>query len=269
MLKVFCELFFFNVQHYLYFFIKITIYLIIFFLQVIILILISGVYPYIERKKLSLIQRRCGPQFIGLNGRLQFLVDSIKVFFKKYIIVFFTKKFLYLFMPILFLYTNSLFSFIFSFLFNISITDIEFGFVILMVLSSVSAVFNIFSSFISKNKYTIIAASRGIVVFFINEFLLSIFISQVLLIAESFSIQELGIINSNQFGFFLWIINLPFIILLILAEINRTPFDFQEAESELVMGSITEFSSFLFATFILAEYMHIYIYSYVFIKVFV
>ena len=72
MLKVFCELFFFNVQHYLYFFIKITIYLIIFFLQVIILILISGVYPYIERKKLSLIQRRCGPQFIGLNGRLQF-----------------------------------------------------------------------------------------------------------------------------------------------------------------------------------------------------
>jgi len=72
-----------------------------------------------------------------------------------------------------------------------------------MALSSISAVFNIFSSFISKNKYTIIAAARGIVVFFINEFLLSVFISQVLIINESFSIQDLSIINSNQFGFFL------------------------------------------------------------------
>ena len=254
---------------YYYLLINTVLYSIILFILIILVILISGVYPYLERKKLSLIQRRQGPIFMGLNGRMQFLVDSIKVFFKKYITVFFTKKFLYLFMPILFLYFNSLFAFVFSYFINIFIVDVEYTLIILMVLSSVSAIINIFTSFISKNKYTVLAASRGVSVFFINEFLMSIFISQLLLITESFSISDLYLINTNQFGLFLWILNTPFIIFLILAEINRTPFDFQEAESELVMGSITEYSSFLFAVFILAEYIHIYIYSYIFIKVFI
>ena len=45
-------------------------------------ILIGGILPFLERKKLAIIQRRVGPKYIGLNGRLQFIIDALKIFFK-------------------------------------------------------------------------------------------------------------------------------------------------------------------------------------------
>jgi NADH:ubiquinone oxidoreductase subunit H len=57
---------------------------------------------------------------------------------------------------------------------------------------------------------------------------------------------------------------LPILIYFILIEINKVPFDFQEAESELIMGYTNEYVGFLFGVYVLIEYLHIFIYSYLF-----
>jgi len=72
-------------------------------------ILIGGVLPYLERKKLALVQRRVGPKYVGLNGRVQFIVDALKIFLKDYFYVFKIKKYYFFLLPVFFLLTNLFF----------------------------------------------------------------------------------------------------------------------------------------------------------------
>jgi len=72
-------------------------------------ILIGGVLPYLERKKLALIQRRVGPKYVGLNGRIQFIVDALKIFFKDYFYIFKVKKYYFFLLPVFFLLSNLFF----------------------------------------------------------------------------------------------------------------------------------------------------------------
>lgn len=77
--------------------------------SVILFILIGGVFPLVERKKLSTIQRRVGPKFVGYNGRLQFIVDALKIFFKEYINISYVNKNYFLFLPVICLLINLFF----------------------------------------------------------------------------------------------------------------------------------------------------------------
>lgn len=81
----------------------------IFFLNIIsvlIFVIIGGLLPLLERKYLSLIQRRVGPKFVGFNGRLQFLTDALKVLLKEFIVLKKVNKVFYIFIPITFLFLN-------------------------------------------------------------------------------------------------------------------------------------------------------------------
>lgn len=75
----------------------------------IIFILIGGIFPLLERKKLSTIQRRVGPKFSGYNGRLQFVVDALKIFFKDYFYLNYVNKNYFYLIPLLSLFLNMLF----------------------------------------------------------------------------------------------------------------------------------------------------------------
>ena len=71
-------------------------------------IFIGGILPLLERKFLSLVQRRVGPYYVGYKGRFQFLADSIKVFLKEFIYLGKINKFGYLVMPLIYFYLNLL-----------------------------------------------------------------------------------------------------------------------------------------------------------------
>ena len=137
-------------------------------------ILLCGVIPLYERKKLSLIQRRVGPKFTGFNGRLQFLADALKIFFKDFFFIFSVSKFYFFFLPTLTLFFNLFFLLSFQWNSNIFFYDIELNYLFLSVLSSISNILIFLTGFICKNKYTIITSSRTVSVFFINELLFSI-----------------------------------------------------------------------------------------------
>lgn len=82
------------------------------FLMLLDFILLGGILPLIERKFLSLVQRRIGPHYVGYKGRLQFIADALKVFFKDFIYLNKINNCIYLFLPFLYIYIN-----IFLFLF--------------------------------------------------------------------------------------------------------------------------------------------------------
>lgn len=83
-------------------------------ISIVIFIIIGGLLPLLERKYLSLVQRRVGPKFVGFNGRLQFLTDALKVLLKEFIVLKKVNKSFYILIPVLFLSINlSLISIIF------------------------------------------------------------------------------------------------------------------------------------------------------------
>lgn len=226
-------------------------------------ILIGGVLPYIERKELSLMQRRVGPKINGLNGRLQFILDALKLFFKHYYNLFVVRKLYFLLLPIFFLYVNLFFLLNFQILNNIFLVDIELNIIYFLLFSMISNLLVILTGFFSKNKYTLLASSRTASVFFINEILLTVIMMQMIYLSKSFSFSDYIIcIDYLSIKLPLWVFQIPTLIFIFLLEVNKVPFDFLEAESELIMGYTTEYVGFLFGVFVLVEYLHIYIFSY-------
>ncbi len=227
-------------------------------------ILIGGVLPYLERKKLALIQRRVGPKYVGLNGRIQFIVDALKIFFKDYFYIFKVKKYYFFLLPVFFLLSNLFFLINFQWSKNIYIHDVELNILFLILFSSISNILVFLTGYICKNKYTVITSSRSVSVFFINELLMTLVCCHFILIAKSFSFNDYLVFTQGTLGFFLWLPLLPVLIFLMLLEINKVPFDFQEAEAELIMGYTNEYTGFLFGVYVLIEYLHIFIYLYFF-----
>ena len=231
------------------------------FLNIIILInltLIAGILPLLERKYLSLIQRRVGPTFVGYRGRLQFIADALKMFLKSCLIPskFNTQNFLLF--PVLVLAIIYLFWLNSYWGVNIIYFDFEYNIVFLIILSSFLNFFIILTAIFSGNIYSTLAGIRTIVVTFCLELLLGILFLNLQLYNNSFNFS-FAFINQQEyplFTAFFWIYSL--LIILILIEINRAPFDLVEAESELISGYHVELGGFFFGLFYLGEYFHLF-----------
>lgn len=225
-------------------------------------ILIGGVLPLIERKYLSLIQRRVGPKYVGYKGRLQFIADALKVFLKDYFYIIKVNKYFYFILPYIFFNINIYLCLNLYFSNKIFILDIELNIIFILILSAISNFFIFLIGYFCKNKYTIIASTRVVEVFFVNELLLTIIICQYLFFANSFSFSNFFNLKNSDYGLYIFFLYIPVIIFIFLLDINRVPFDYVEAESELIMGYTNEYTGFLFGLFVLVEYLHIFFFSY-------
>ena len=116
--------------------------------------------------------------------------------------------------------------------------------------------------FFCRNKYTVLASTRVVNVFFVNELLLTIIICQYVFYAQSFSFSNFTDFKANYPTVYLFVLYVPVIFYIFLLDINRVPFDYIEAESELIMGYTNEYTGFLFGVFVLIEYLHIFFFSY-------
>lgn len=226
-------------------------------------VLTGGILPLWERKFLSLIQRRVGPKFIGYKGRLQFIADALKVFFKDYLVLFYVNKYLFFFLPVFFLNLNLVFWANVVFFGNCVYVPIEYNILFLLFFSLVSNLFLFFVGIINKNKYTVLTSNRILNMLFLNEMFVSLVFAVVFLFINSFSFSRFFFIKSNLYSFFLFLIIIPFILYLFLLDVNKVPFDLVEAESELIMGYHIEYSGFLFGLFVLVEYLHLFFFIYI------
>lgn len=238
--------------------------IIIFIINIVCLLLfiiIGGLLPLLERKYLSLIQRRVGPKFVGFNGRLQFLSDALKVLLKEFLVLKKVNKTFYILIPILFLSINLSLISIFFIPNGYYFIDQEFSILYVIIVEILNIIAILIIGITTKNKYAIIASSRSINLYLVADVINLAFFSLVYFYTNSFALQDLKFYTLDLSLKYLLIF--PIIIIIALINTHKSPFDIIEAETEIIMGYHLEYSGFWFGIFVLVEYIHIFIFSFI------
>ena len=215
----------------------------------------------IERKQLAAHQRRVGPNTVGWYGTLQPFADALKLILKETIIPSQANKVLFYLAPVSTLVFSLLGWGIIPFGPGLAITDFSMGILYTVALSSLGVYGILFSGWSSNSKYSLLGSLRSSAAMISYELILSSAILIIILLTGTFNFTM--IIESQQAIWFICPL-LPvfiFYFISVLAETSRTPFDLQEAESELVSGFMTEHSAVPFVFFFLGEYSSIVLFS--------
>lgn len=242
---------------------------------VILFILVTAVayLTFLERKVMSWIQLRVGPNRVGWWGLLQPLADGLKMIFKEDIIPTEANRWLYIAAPAVSL-IPALMTFIvipygnqitlFGRTIDLHVTRMNVGLLYIFALTSLSVYGIVLAGWSSNNKYSLMGGLRSSAQMISYELAFGISIVSVLVYTGTLDLVYIVGQQSGKFGIFGWnIFKFPLMLVFIvfyiaaLAECNRTPFDLPEAESELVAGYHTEYSSMKFVMFQMAEYINL------------
>jgi len=230
----------------------------------------------LERKVMSWIQLRVGPNRVGPWGLLQPAADGLKMIFKEDIIPLNANKWLYIVAPALGLVPALMALIVIPFgdhitLFGrtipLHVTHMDVGLLYLFALTSLGVYGIVLGGWASNSKYSLMGGLRSSAQMISYELALGLAIVSVLIWAGSLDLSKIAELQAGyKWGFIpRWnVFRVPFgtfgfIIFYIaaLAETNRTPFDLPEADSELVAGYHTEYSAMKFVMFQMSEYINL------------
>ena len=235
----------------------------------------AAVLVYMERKVAAFVQQRYGPYLVGPRGMLQPLADIVKLVFKEELRPKAADSILFYAAPVLSA-TAAFAAFavvpfggdttFFGLLdrpVRLQAADVNVGLLVIFAITSMGVYGIVLAGWASNSKYSLLGGLRSSAQMISYEISYGLSFATVIMLAGSLSLRE---IVDSQAGYWLgfipkWFIFLQpvgFLIFLIagIAETNRAPFDFPEAEQELVAGYHTEYSSMSFALFFLAEYVN-------------
>lgn len=234
---------------------------------VLVITLTSVAYTVLlERKVIALAQNRWGPSRTGPFGLLQPLADGIKLFLKEDLMPLAVERPLFVIAPMIALACalvsiavvpfGNLTTFHGVDLFQVS--DVNIGLLVILGITSIGVYGIALSGWSSNNKYSLLGSLRASAQVISYELALGLSLVGVVMRAGSLRLRDIvgsqthhGLLSWNIWpqllGFFIY-------LMAAYAETNRAPFDLPEAESELVAGYHTEYSSMKFAMFFMAEY---------------
>jgi NADH-quinone oxidoreductase subunit H len=227
-----------------------------------------GIFPGIvaymvwaERKVAARFQDRIGPNRVGPLGLLQPIADAIKLITKENIVPGAADQWVHLLAPVLILVSAFLVLAVIPFGVGLAPVNLPSGMVYLVAVSSLSPMGIFLAGWASRNKYSLLGAMRAVAQLVSYEVPQVLSTIPVVLWAGSLSLVTI-FERQEEFG---WFVTSPpgllaFAVLLIssIAEVNRTPFDLPEAESEIIAGYHTEYSGMRFGLFFLAEYLSVF-----------
>ncbi len=235
----------------------------------------AAIMVYAERKVAALLQQRLGPYLVGPKGLLQPLADVIKLMFKEELRPRAADPLLFALAPIIsataafaafavvpFGAETTFFGLLREPL-KLQVADVNVAVLVIFAVASMGVYGIVLAGWSSNSKYSLLGGLRASAQMISYELSYGLALASVLLIGNSLSLTDL--VNGQSgvwFGFiprwFVFLQPLGFLIFMTagIAETNRAPFDFPEAEQELVAGYHTEYSSMSFAMFFLAEYIN-------------
>ncbi|NJS15533.1 MAG: NADH-quinone oxidoreductase subunit NuoH [Sphingopyxis sp.] len=229
------------------------------------LMLAVALIIYADRKIWAAMALRRGPNVVGPFGILQSFADGLKVFLQETIIPSSANRGLFLIAPII-TFTVALLAWaVIPFNSGAVLADINVGLLYILAISSLGVYGVILSGWASNSKYPFFSAMRASAQMISYEVSIGFILISVVLFADSFNMNDiveaqqghgLGFVNAFGFNLLLFPMAVMFLISS-LAETARAPFDLTEAESELVAGYQTEYSSMAFALFWLGEYANV------------
>jgi NADH-quinone oxidoreductase subunit H len=241
----------------------------------VLLLLASAAMVYAERKVAALIQQREGPNRVGPLGLLQPFADVIKLMFKEELRPGGADAVLFLLAPVIsaaaafaafavvpFGAATTFFGLLEEPL-KLQVADVNVAVLVVFAITSMSVYGIVLAGWSSNSKYSLLGGLRSASQMISYELPYGLALASVLVLANSLSLTRIVDAQAGYwFGFipkwFVFLQPVGFLIFMTagVAETNRAPFDFPEAEQELVAGYHTEYSSMAFAMFFLAEYIN-------------
>jgi NADH-quinone oxidoreductase subunit H len=231
------------------------VYLVAKILAIVLPLLIAVAYfTLAERKIMGAIQRRRGPNVVGVFGLLQPLADGAKLLLKETVIPSNANTVLFVLAPILTFLLSLLGWGVIPYGEGMVFADLHVGILYLFAVSSLGVYGVLIAGWASNSKYAFLGALRSAAQMVSYEVSLGVIILTVLLCAGSLNLSEIVLAQEEVwYGLPLFPMFIMFYISA-LAETNRHPFDLPEAEAELVSGYNVEYSAMGFALFFLGEY---------------
>ncbi len=234
---------------------------------VVLLVVLTGCAyaTWLERKLVAHLQHRVGPNVAGPFGLLQPIADAIKLAFKEDIVPDSAERITYALAPLV-AFIPAFLSIavvpfgdkvmMFGYQIDMVISDLNIGILFFFAVTSLGVYGIVLAGWSSGSKYSLLGGIRSTAQMISYEIAYGLSIIGVLIVAQTFSMKELVAQQGSFFDWYVFKQPLGFIIFVIcaFAETNRAPFDLPEAESELVGGYHTEYSSMRFSMFFIGEY---------------
>ena len=229
------------------------------------LMLAVAMIIYADRKIWAAMALRRGPNVVGPLGLLQSFADGLKVFLQETIVPAAANRTLFLLAPIITFTVALIVWAVVPFGAGVVLSDINVGLLYVLAASSLGVYGIILSGWASNSKYPFYSALRAAAQMVSYEVAIGFVLVTVVLWAGSFNLSAIVLAQQNLYGlpingFVLNPLLFPMSVVFLIssmAETQRAPFDLTEAESELVAGYQTEYSSMSFALFWLGEYANV------------
>lgn len=237
---------------------------IILFWGVVMLVIVLGFVTYaiyFERKVIGWMQMRIGPNRTGPLGLLQSVADVTKLLIKEDTIPRKADRELFILAPAIVYVPSFVVLATIPFTSSWFFADLNVGILYYAALSGISTIGIVLGGWASNNKYALLGGMRSAAQMISYEVPLVISVTGVIMMTGSLNMRS--IVAAQDGAFWHWnflpqIVGFVVFVIAAVSELNRTPFDLPEAESELVAGYHVEYSGFRFAFFMLAEYVYVF-----------